>query len=357
MKENITYTVYQNENIQETQNRDTLIIYNLKGVLKVNCSELNSQDVFVVNQNEGCRIQCKKSVYVVYSINASYLKRCSNNKKYSFVCDSSKDDYGNFDRLKKILSEILVVHYSKYEFEYVKLNELYYQLVLFLLGNFAIEQISYVQTEQEQIVNYMENHFEENLSLKTMSRDFGMTEQYFSKYFKKHMNTTYLKYITNLRLERSMDDVMGTKKRIITIAMDNGFSNVGAFNRFFKEKYGITPKECRERNDETKKERERKDISLLLESLNVSSEDDNQIVSLEADSNDGKEYISFWNKILNFGNVSILDFSRVLEGLKDIQTALHFEYIRLVLDESCYKKQECFNFSREEFRFAELYKF
>ena len=56
---------------------------------------------------------------------------------------------------------------------------------------------------------------------------------------------TSVEYINNYRLERSAYLLSSTDKSIMEISMDVGFNSVSYFNKLFKIKYKLTPKEFR----------------------------------------------------------------------------------------------------------------
>jgi AraC-like DNA-binding protein len=57
-------------------------------------------------------------------------------------------------------------------------------------------------------------------------------------------------YIRNTRLNRAYQDIVATElsnHRIAPVAYRLGFKNLSAFNRLFKETYGVSPREARDR--------------------------------------------------------------------------------------------------------------
>lgn len=358
--ESIVCTTHR-ENIKEISCRDVIILYNVENILNVLVNDkhnvLKPNDVMIINQNSDYSCLTDHGFYVKYALNANDLRSCFADKKYTFICDSSKGIGGNYDRLRKILAEILVVLQVRHKYRNVKLNQLFYDLVFFLLSNFAIENIDSIQSEKSILIDYVDNHYFEELSLQDMSEAFNMTSQYFSKYFKKHVGVQFLKYLTNVRLEHAYREVLNSNKRIMSIAMDNGFPNVGAFNHSFKEKYGQTPKDFRD----TLNKKEKDEITFnqeylyAIQNIGAKPEINTSTSSIEVDANLKKTYTSFWNKMIHFGDSSMLDSAQIIKQLREIKSTLDFEYIRLILDKTIYKTNGTFNFVREEMRFSELY--
>lgn len=358
---NIQCITYRNEIIQNKFNEDIIIIYNLEGFLKVivdeEKSELKVNDVIVINPDSNISCIGNHAFYVMYVLNSKELKFWFSTHKYKFICNSSKEFHSNYDKLRKLLAEVLINQYSKHSFMNIKLNQLFYEIILFLLTNFSVEQLEYQESIKDKLINYIEMHYNEDLSLQEMSRVFHMSTQYFSKYFKKHVGMQFFKYVTNIRLKKAMKEVIYSNKRIMTIAMDNGFSNINAFNHMFKEKYGKTPKEYREENQFILQDsKQHYELAYAIDNLNIKPDINNNTITMHVDSYHKSSYTSFWNKLMNLGDFSLLDNAQVLNQLKEIQASLKFEYIRIKLDYQLFQKKETYNFIKEEYRFNELYK-
>ncbi len=85
------------------------------------------------------------------------------------------------------------------------------------------------------------------LTLAEMARRMGYSECYFSRKFKEISGMQLRDYLRYRRLAFALKEVRDTEKRLLDIAMDYGFSSHEAFNRAFKEAYGLTPSAYREK--------------------------------------------------------------------------------------------------------------
>ena len=360
--ERIQCWIYRDQSIQENLSRDVVIIYNLENSLSVTVngktSCLKENDVIVINMNSNYVCDCSDGLYVKYALNAVDLKSCLSGKKYTFVCDSSLELNENYNGLRKVLSEILIVKYYKHKFGQIKLRQLFYDLILYLLRDFAVEQLELENSEKDELEQFVENHYFEDLSLQEISAAFNMSGQYFSKYFKKHVGVQYLKYLTDVRLSHALNDVLYTNKRFLAIAMDNGFPNISAFNHYFKEKYGVSPKSYREKNafQSQNGHENSAELAEAIEHLRVRPETCENVISLEVDAREKKKYISFWNKVVNFGESRQLDEARILNQLKEVQNQLKFEFIRITLEKHTVNINGDYNLVKEISRFDELYR-
>lgn len=87
----------------------------------------------------------------------------------------------------------------------------------------------------------------EEITLKKFSDSLGYSEFYVSRRFKEISGMQFRDYLRYRRLAFALKDVRDTDKSLLDIALDYGFSSHEAFTRAFKEAYGITPSEYRQK--------------------------------------------------------------------------------------------------------------
>ena len=87
----------------------------------------------------------------------------------------------------------------------------------------------------------------EDITLKRISDSLGYSEFYVSRRFKEISGMQFRDYLRYRRLAFALKDVRDTDKSLLDIALDYGFSSHEAFTRAFKEAYGITPSEYRQK--------------------------------------------------------------------------------------------------------------
>jgi AraC-like DNA-binding protein len=59
------------------------------------------------------------------------------------------------------------------------------------------------------------------------------------------MGISYIHYLNDVRLAHARNLLVSTNLSILEIAQKSGFENASYFNRKFKDKYGITPRQAR----------------------------------------------------------------------------------------------------------------
>ena len=95
-------------------------------------------------------------------------------------------------------------------------------------------------------LEYIENHFYQNISLEEVSREIGMNTAYFSTLFKKQTGKKYIDYLTDLRMEKAKNLLDNTDLKISMVAEMVGYGSTKHFARIYKGKFGITPNSNRQ---------------------------------------------------------------------------------------------------------------
>ena len=92
------------------------------------------------------------------------------------------------------------------------------------------------------LIDYIETHYCEHISLKQLSTLSGLNEKYLCKLFKEFTDHTPIDYINSLRIEGACHEITANRKSITEAAFDSGFNDLSYFCRTFKKHKGVTPK-------------------------------------------------------------------------------------------------------------------
>lgn len=93
--------------------------------------------------------------------------------------------------------------------------------------------------------NYINKHYQENLTLEETANISGFSKFHFTRIFKQFMNMTFYEYLNSKRMKRAEELLYSTELSITDVAMNSGFSSLSAFNRTFKSINGCSPSEFR----------------------------------------------------------------------------------------------------------------
>ncbi len=108
----------------------------------------------------------------------------------------------------------------------------------------------------EDVVRYLDNHYEENLTLDQLAHELGYNKSYICTTFKNDCGFTVNDYLNLLRIVRAVDYLTYTTHDAAGICSQFGFRNVRHFNRMFEKVYGEIPRNSRRSAWLVKKEKE-----------------------------------------------------------------------------------------------------
>lgn len=89
--------------------------------------------------------------------------------------------------------------------------------------------------------NYINQHYQEPLSLEEIADVSGFSRFHFTRIFKQCMNMTFYEYLNQKRISKAEELLSTTSQSVTEIAMNSGFSSISAFNRTFKSVKDVLP--------------------------------------------------------------------------------------------------------------------
>ncbi len=95
------------------------------------------------------------------------------------------------------------------------------------------------------MMTYINNHFQEDLTLEMAAEAAGFSKFYFSRFFKAQTGYTFHDFLCQKRLQVAMDLLINTRKSMGEVAGESGFGSVATFNRLFREHKNCTPTQYR----------------------------------------------------------------------------------------------------------------
>lgn len=101
----------------------------------------------------------------------------------------------------------------------------------------------------ERIRVYCACNYARTITLDEICRYTGMNRSAFCTFMRRHAGVSFTGYVNDLRLARAKEKLARSDESIAETAAECGFSNVTYFNRLFLAKYGITPRQARQRKD------------------------------------------------------------------------------------------------------------
>lgn len=108
------------------------------------------------------------------------------------------------------------------------------------------EQVDGRASIVENILRYINEHYQENVLLEDMEKEMFLSRFYLSRVFAETMSTSIVEYLQFKRVIEAQKLLDDTKLPIIDICLECGFNNLQHFYRTFKKITSVTPKQFRD---------------------------------------------------------------------------------------------------------------
>lgn len=239
------------------------IIYLIHGELEVQINnetkKLKKNEFIVINPMSIHSTRCRDgNTAILLQIPLSFLEKfVPDIREYSFFVDLDSKDPRTQTKLGDIrntLQDLWIAYQFQAEGYLFRCYSLIFELIYILVHSFSQKldrkelQRNQKNLERiERIIDYVNCHYTEAISIKEIAGVVGLNEIYFSRFFKANMGTTFLEYLNMVRLEKIYMDLLNTNMSIGEIQEKHGFYNEKVFRRMFREVYGCSPREARSR--------------------------------------------------------------------------------------------------------------
>ena len=112
--------------------------------------------------------------------------------------------------------------------------------------SFTVDQFNSNSRRIENVFKYMNTNFSKQITLGDVAAIAHMTKTSFSRFIKQRRGYSFVESRDEIRLGHVSKMLIDTSNSVAEIAFKCGFNNMANFNRVFKSKKGLTPKEFRE---------------------------------------------------------------------------------------------------------------
>lgn len=102
------------------------------------------------------------------------------------------------------------------------------------------------QTFIQDIIVYIKNNINAQLSLNSVAEHFGLSTGHLSRLFKEKVGIHFSDFVSQIKFEKATQLLISNpSKKVSDIADELGYSNLTYFTKLFKERYGMTPTQYR----------------------------------------------------------------------------------------------------------------
>lgn len=97
----------------------------------------------------------------------------------------------------------------------------------------------------ERVIGYVSRCYCEELSVREAARLVAMTPNAFSRFFRRSTGRTFGDYVNDVRLAQACRRLLEDGAPVSRIASESGYANLSHFNRRFRIRTGMSPREFR----------------------------------------------------------------------------------------------------------------
>jgi AraC-like DNA-binding protein len=99
-----------------------------------------------------------------------------------------------------------------------------------------------------QAIRHLTAHFRDEIRLEDLLQITGLSRPTFARQFKAYSGRSFSEFLNRLRLQAACDELKGSDRGVLVIALASGFTQVSFFNRLFRREMKCSPTDYRLRN-------------------------------------------------------------------------------------------------------------
>lgn len=306
------------------------IIYILSGKLTIIKNEAKtvycSNDISLINPNQLYKLEYDSENLIVHMGIQPYFIEHYLGSYGIIICDSVLEPNNNYTALKQLVTSIAANYLEDAAYHALVLYGLLFQLLDQLKNEnyFSPTFDTKIPEKYKQriytMVQFVDEHYNEAITLDSLARDLFLTPQYLSKFFKKYFHKSFKEYLLEKRLFHAYRDLCYTNDSITEIAIHHGFSDITAFSKAFRSFYHITPSKYRKKKHTISKQ---EDVSSYFTTDSVYSQ------SNTTDIRHAKPFVNHYSALINIGLSKNLLLENFRKQILKARTDLHFQYLRI----------------------------
>jgi two-component system response regulator YesN len=172
-------------------------------------------------------------------------------------------NYGSMEKKNKIMGLYTIAsHIARYDGKikseynnYMELGHQLYNLEPENVNAWACKSIRYIiksvrdmQNENSfqdirKVLQYMDIHYDEDITLEEVSSILNLSPQYFSRIFHEKAGITFVDYLTRIRIKKAKEWLTYSESNVQEVCFKVGYKDPNYFTRVFKKTVGITPRQ------------------------------------------------------------------------------------------------------------------
>ncbi|XFA99150.1 helix-turn-helix domain-containing protein [Candidatus Izemoplasma sp. B36] len=259
-------------NHKDITHEEMEVVWVLRGYAEVICEGikhiLKPNTVIMIYMNKKHSIKSTKgSIIVSYRLKKEYLYQ--NNLYFDRL--AYKERVYTFDELATkyhqiplLIVEIMKLLLSEEKRDIARYKIIgYYNMYIFELYTMLLKEryldvkkINYDEylNRIHMIIEYIYTNYHRNITLSDLAEKLDISTFRLSHFFKESIGLSFKSFLQNSRFEHALIKIKHTKKPMLEIAKECGFSDHKYLNRMMKERFNTTPVKFRNNLELEKKE-------------------------------------------------------------------------------------------------------
>lgn len=241
-------------------NSKEVYLYNRSPLRKTLCYEIelytSDGNISVINEKE--YLQKPGNVVVVSPGDTRYSIKHFKCYSIHFYCYCTEIinylnslpkvfEFFNQKKLISIFEDMLLAQSTKKAGYELYLDSKLLEIISLLVNNTTVISKKYSQYSKNisNACNFIENSYQQNISLTDIANSAYLSTSFFHKVFKEVTGFTPTQYLLKTRLSNAQKLLENTNKKVVEVAYSSGFSSHSYFNQVFKQNFKMTPNQYR----------------------------------------------------------------------------------------------------------------
>lgn len=111
---------------------------------------------------------------------------------------------------------------------------------------------SFENQRLKRILLFLHENYQREITLEEVAKLVSMSEASLTRFLKKQTGKTFIDNLNDIRIGETIGRLITSNDTISEICYGCGFNNLSNFNRIFKKKKGLTPREYRDKHVRTR---------------------------------------------------------------------------------------------------------
>lgn len=265
-----------------------------------------------------------------------------------FNCNSARQgSSAAFDHLRCLVARLVKNNADTHPGYELRNWAIVYELMDEMYNNFRVADSNahYARAHRyaarmSEITTLVAAHYTEPFTLSQLADAVHLSAPYLSKFFDQQFGMTFLNYLTHVRLNHAVKQLLRTEATIETISSDSGFPNSHAFVQAFRKEYGVLPSVYRRQKRACTppptsllpEPEHHDDLAVLRKYLKApaveAAHTDTISINVKAENHPYQTLRHTWRNVLCVSSAADLLQGNVQQMLRRIQKEVGFRYIK-----------------------------